>query len=79
MNPDFRSARLSRASARSSEGGFTLVEIMVVIVILGLLATLVARNVIGASEEARETTAATVVRLMADAVRSYRARLGRLP
>ena len=29
--------------ARSSESGFTLVEIMVVIVILGLLATLVAR------------------------------------
>jgi len=79
MNPDFRSARLSRATSRSSEGGFTLVEIMVVIVILGLLATLVARNVIGASDEARETKAKTDTRAIADAVRMFRARTGKLP
>ena len=65
--------------ARSSESGFTLVEIMVVIVILGLLATLVARNVMGASDEARETLAKTNCSALADAVRSYYSKNGTLP
>ncbi|MBL8728836.1 MAG: type II secretion system major pseudopilin GspG [Planctomycetes bacterium] len=64
---------------RPAEAGFTLVEIMVVIVILGLLATLVAKNVIGASDEARLTKAQTDVRQIADGVRSYRAKNGKLP
>ena len=63
----------------SSESGFTLVEIMVVIVILGLLATLVARNVMGASDEARETTAKTNCTMIADSVRSYYSKNGMLP
>ena len=62
-----------------AEAGFTLVEIMVVIVILGLLATLVARNVIGAADESRLTKAQTDVRIIADGVRSYRAKNGKLP
>lgn len=69
----------ANASARSSESGFTLVEIMVVIVILGLLATLVARNVMGASDEARETKAQSDVKMIAGAVRSYYAKNGTLP
>jgi general secretion pathway protein G len=64
---------------RHAETGFTLVEIMVVIVILGLLATLVAKNVIGASDEARLTKAQTDVRQIADGVRSFRAKKGTLP
>lgn len=68
-----------RARLRPAEAGFTLVEIMVVIVILGLLATLVARNVLSASDEARETKAQTDVRMIADAVRSYYSKKGRLP
>ncbi len=62
-----------------AEAGFTLVEIMVVIVILGLLATMVARNVIGASDEARETKAKTDIRMIADAVGGFRAKTGKLP
>ena len=65
--------------ARASESGFTLVEIMVVIVILGLLATMVARNVMGASDEARETKAKSDVTMIASAVRSYYAKNGTLP
>lgn len=63
----------------SAQAGFTLVEIMVVIVILGLLATMVARNVIGASDEARETKARTDISVIAGAVRSFRANKGKLP
>ncbi|MBX3462524.1 MAG: type II secretion system major pseudopilin GspG [Planctomycetes bacterium] len=64
---------------RAGEAGFTLVEIMVVIVILGLLATLVATNVIGASDEARITKAQTDVQSIAGAVKLYRSKVGKLP
>ncbi|MFN3245037.1 MAG: type II secretion system protein GspG [Planctomycetota bacterium] len=67
------------APARSSESGFTLVEIMVVIVILGLLATLVARNVMGASDEARENKALADCKTIAGAVRTWYGKNGRLP
>ena len=39
-------------SIRQHQGGFTLVEIMVVIVIMGLLATIVGHNVIGVRDDA---------------------------
>jgi general secretion pathway protein G len=67
------------ARVRPAESGFTLVEIMVVIVILGLLATLVAKNVIGATDTARETKAMADVKMLADSVRSYYASKGKLP
>ena len=38
---------------RSAEHGFTLVELMVVIVIIGLLATIVALNVLPSGDKAR--------------------------
>jgi general secretion pathway protein G len=64
---------------RRAQAGFTLVEIMVVIVILGLLATMVAANVIGASDEARITKAQTDVKTIADSIKQYRVKEGRLP
>src|SRR5262245_25954750 len=68
-----------RAPLCPAQAGFTLVEIMVVVVILGLLATLVVPAVMGASDEARETKAKTDVRALADAVRMYRVNKGKLP
>jgi len=73
MNPS-----ISRTESRA-EAGFTLVEIMVVVVILGLLATLVVQNVMGASDTAREKKAMSDVRTIADAVRMYRVNNGKLP
>ena len=48
---------------RKRRSGFTLVEILVVVVILGLLATLVIPRVVGRGEEAKRT--ATLVQIWA--------------
>jgi general secretion pathway protein G len=61
------------------EGGFTLIEIMVVIVILGLLATLVAPNVIWVSDDAKVQKAKVDVRTIADAARMFRIQNHRPP
>jgi general secretion pathway protein G len=61
------------------QGGFTLIEIMVVIVILGLLATLVVPNVLGISEDAKVQKARTDVHNLADAVKMYKIRNNKTP
>ncbi len=52
--------------------GFTLIEIMVVMVILGLLVALVAPNIMGRGDEARVTTAKAQLRQISNALDLYR-------
>ena len=59
--------------------GFTLVEIMVVVVILGLLAALVIPNVLFQSDEARRTAAATQIKSIESALDLYRLHNGFYP
>ena len=68
---------LSARSRRTS--GFTLIEIMVVIAILGMLATIVAVAAGDNAETARKQTAQTQCRLIASAVELFLAEKGRLP
>jgi general secretion pathway protein G len=65
--------------AHRADRGFTLVEIMVVVVILGLLATLVAPNVLGSGEEAKRNKAQADCVTIAGAVELYFLKNGRLP
>jgi general secretion pathway protein G len=51
--------------------GFTLVEIMVVIVIIGLLATLVAPAVLGLGEDAKVEKARADVKTISDTIKIY--------
>jgi general secretion pathway protein G len=57
---------------RRSEEGFTLVELMVVIVIIGLLATVVVINVMPAQDTARVKKAEADVALLEQAAEMYR-------
>ncbi|NOZ10622.1 MAG: type II secretion system major pseudopilin GspG [Gammaproteobacteria bacterium] len=52
--------------------GFTLIEIMVVVVILGMLATLVLPRVIGRQEEAMVTKAKTDISSLSGALKLYK-------
>lgn len=65
-----RGSRLERTSARQT--GFTLMEIMVVVVILGILAALVAPNVFRRVDDARVTKAKQDIRSFETALNLYR-------
>jgi len=79
MNEPKKRDPVLTSHVRTSQAGFTLVEIMVVIVILGLLATMVAKNVMGASDDARIATAQDQRKTIADAVEWYYSKNGKLP
>ena len=59
----------SRADARA---GFTLIEIMVVILVLGMLATLVAPNIVRNVGTAKSAAARSQIELLGAALDSYR-------
>ena len=62
-----------------AERGFTLVELMVVIVIIGLLATIVIINVMPAADRAAATKARADVATLDQGVQMYRLNNGRYP
>ncbi len=64
---------------RDDESGFTLVELMVVIVIIGLLATVVIINVLPATDKAAITKARADVATLEQGVEMYRLNKLRYP
>ena len=58
--------------ARTKQAGFTLLEVMVVVVILGILATIVVQNLAGAPEKARLTKARNDIRTLESALERYK-------
>lgn len=64
---------MKTTKARSkAQGGFTLIEIMVVVFILGLLITLVAPRILGRTDEARRTKAAADIKAIEQALSLYK-------
>ena len=55
-----------------SEQGFTLIEIMVVVIIIGILAAIVAPNVIGRVDDAQLTKAKAEIANIENAMKFYR-------
>jgi general secretion pathway protein G len=71
--------RPSRAASRSLRAGFTLIEILVVIVVIAILATLVAPNVFQHVGAAKSATAKSQIEMLGAALDAYRLDNGRYP
>ena len=68
-----KSMETSRVPERQrSQRGFTLIEIMVVVVILGILAGLIVPRIMSRPEEARRTKAALQIRSIESALKLYK-------
>jgi general secretion pathway protein G len=65
--------------ARRKERGFTLIELMVVIIILGLMAAFVAPKFFGRVSEAKLKSAKTQIELFGTALDALRLDVGRYP
>ncbi|MFV3282747.1 type II secretion system major pseudopilin GspG [Pseudomonas sp. NY15356] len=70
---------MSIRSARRAQRGFTLIEIMVVVIILGVLGALVLPNVMSRPDHAKLTAARTDIQSISTALEIYRLDNGRYP
>ncbi len=59
--------------------GFSLIELMIVIIILGLLASLVMPNLLGQSEQAKRGVACVQMHSLSDALKSFKLANGSYP
>jgi general secretion pathway protein G len=66
MNPSIRQLRAA------AQAGFTLIEMMVVVVIIGVLAALIVPNVLGKLDEAKVTAARTDISTITQALKFYK-------
>ena len=71
--------KISKNQSLSSSSGFTLLEIMVVITIMGILATLVIPKIMGRPDDARVVAAKHDVGTLVMALKLYRLDVGRYP
>ena len=68
------------ASAKNrKERGFTLIELMVVLVILALLATFIVPNVVGKSDDAKQTKAKTDIAMIESLLDQFYLDMSRYP
>lgn len=80
LAPEFEPEPVLSARLRAQlSRGFTLLEILVVLVIIGLLAGLVGPRLLSQLDRAKVTTAETQVRMLKGALETMRLDLGRFP
>lgn len=62
-----------------SELGFTLIEILIVVAIIGLIASLIAPNLIGRFERSKEEITKAQIEMLSSAVQAFMVDMGRYP
>ena len=65
--------------SRRNNAGFTLIELMVVIIILGLLAAIVMPRIVGETDKARYGAALAQMRILEDSLKRYKLDNGVFP
>ncbi|KEQ18070.1 type II secretion system major pseudopilin GspG [Endozoicomonas numazuensis] len=70
---------MKHSGQHTKQHGFTLIEIMVVVVILGILAALVAPNILSRPDQAKVTVARSDIEAIAQALELYRLDNGHYP
>jgi len=71
--------RVKKTAQKNNERGFTLLEIMVVLVIIGVLAAIVAPRFIDRADEAKVQATRTQITSIAQALKLYRLHNSRYP
>ena len=74
-----RNSKLYNKQSRRFRDAFTLIELMIVIVILGLLATVVVPRVLNRPEQARRMKAKMDIRSIESALALFKTETGRFP
>lgn len=62
-----------------NKAAFTLMELMIVIIIMGMLAAVVLPNLTGQSEQAKQKLACTQMKIIYESVKSFKLDNGRYP
>lgn len=65
--------------SRLNDRGFTLIEVLLVVMIIGLLASLITPNLLGRFERSKEEIAKAQVELLSSGVQSFMLDVGRCP
>jgi general secretion pathway protein G len=74
-----RGGRLMRRAGRAAQRGFTLMEVLLVLIILVVIGTIVVPNIFGAKEKADINTAKAQITPLKAAIRMYRLNMNKYP
>jgi general secretion pathway protein G len=70
---------MKRKKFKRTSAGFTMVELMAVLIILGLLATVAVRNFMGQTDRARVTTTKANLKVLHSSILQFKMDTGRYP
>jgi general secretion pathway protein G len=79
MNLDFFAGTGSMKNKKDKKTGFTLIEILIVVAIIGLIAALIGPNLMGRFESSKEEIGKAQVEMLSSAVQAFMIDMRRYP